>query len=220
MPRPDHEHAEGVVFCGGCQGVWTVTTETGTVYELDLDARTATRRPSRSGAPIWLDAGDGPHDPPAVVIPAEPRKLGPLPLIRLGEVRLGEPLELALSEDGADTTRSSTPVRTTTPAGGVGIALLPGGDVLRGFHHPRDCAEQPWGCWVHRPLPHPLTGAPVVWRADREIAERICSHGIGHPDPQGAAYVWQSRDVDVTRHGCDGCCGPLPDTLEPWLPNR
>ncbi len=44
------------------------------------------------------------------------------------------------------------------------------------------------------------------WRQDRRIMERICKHGIGHPDPDDAAFrKIMSGDSDTT-HGCDGCC--------------
>ena len=85
-------------------------------------------------------------------------------------------------------------------------------------HPPSACAGQGWGCWVHAPVEHALSSAPVRWRDDRAIAERICEHGIGHPDPQGAAYSWQVEGRDVTSHGCDGCCGGLPESLAAWLP--
>lgn len=62
-------------------------------------------------------------------------------------------------------------------------------------------------CWVHNPSDHHMTGWPVRWRADKHTAERVCEHGIGHPDPDDRAYHHrQGRDVSV--HGCDGCCAP------------
>lgn len=39
---------------------------------------------------------------------------------------------------------------------------------------------------------------PSVWRADRRLLERLCPHGVGHPDPD-------DRSADRV-HGCDGCC--------------
>lgn len=46
---------------------------------------------------------------------------------------------------------------------------------------------------------------PTHFREDRQIMERICPHGIGHPDPDDAAFR-ASRGDDDTVHGCDGCC--------------
>ena len=36
--------------------------------------------------------------------------------------------------------------------------------------------------------------------------ERICEHGVGHPDPDSLEFF---RSIGVTSmgiHGCDGCC--------------
>lgn len=63
-------------------------------------------------------------------------------------------------------------------------------------------------CSVHNPSDHRLKDAPLNWRADRRIMERICEHGIGHPDPDDAEYR-RKRDgnrYDSGIHGCDGCC--------------
>lgn len=40
------------------------------------------------------------------------------------------------------------------------------------------------------------------WRDDRSFMERICPHGVGHPDPD-------DEHADPI-HGCDGCCNPYP----------
>lgn len=40
--------------------------------------------------------------------------------------------------------------------------------------------------------------------------ERICPHGVGHPDPDHIAFVERVAGKDVASveavHGCDGCC--------------
>lgn len=54
-------------------------------------------------------------------------------------------------------------------------------------------------CTIHSPSNHAMTEFPQLWRVDRRIMERICPHGIGHPDPD------EVRVFDRT-HGCDGCC--------------
>lgn len=59
-------------------------------------------------------------------------------------------------------------------------------------------------CSVHNPSDHPLNKAPLHWRADRALMERICEHGIGHPDPDGLAY--SNKGWAEAVHGCDGCC--------------
>jgi hypothetical protein len=42
------------------------------------------------------------------------------------------------------------------------------------------------------------------WRGDRDMMERICTHGIGHPDPDDFRI---RMGFDSGVHGCDGCCG-------------
>ena len=63
--------------------------------------------------------------------------------------------------------------------------------------HPADkCAGE--HCVVHNPSDHNMRNMRTHWRSDRGITERICEHGVGHPDPD---------DPTTHRvHGCDGCC--------------
>lgn len=58
-------------------------------------------------------------------------------------------------------------------------------------------------CSLHNRTPHHMRDWPQNWREDRTIMERICSHGIGHPDPDDFKIV---RFLDKGEHGCDGCC--------------
>lgn len=44
------------------------------------------------------------------------------------------------------------------------------------------------------------------WRNDRGILERICPHGLGHPDPDQAEYWNETGQEWQFVHGCDGCC--------------
>lgn len=76
-------------------------------------------------------------------------------------------------------------------------------------HGPTRCSGE--HCCIHHPSSHPLDTAPLNWRADRCLMERICPHGVGHPDPDdldhkrrtlGDAYEGYAFDS----HGCDGCC--------------
>jgi hypothetical protein len=52
---------------------------------------------------------------------------------------------------------------------------------------------------------------PMFTRASRLI-ERVCPHGVGHPDPDSLGYFERVLSVDRVRflrlgdHGCDGCC--------------
>ena len=69
--------------------------------------------------------------------------------------------------------------------------------------HPRGwCAGE--FCSIHNPSDHPLKDAPLNWRADRGIMERICVHGVGHDDPDDLAY---RKLVGLEASGIHGCCG-------------
>jgi hypothetical protein len=66
-------------------------------------------------------------------------------------------------------------------------------------------------CCVHNPSDHPMLRWPMNWRGDRALMERICPHGIGHPDPDHLDFVQLTYGLhtayDEGVHGCDGCCG-------------
>jgi hypothetical protein len=68
-------------------------------------------------------------------------------------------------------------------------------------HLLKDCGPGP--CTIHRRTNHVMRPFSQHWRADRGIMERICSHGVGHPDPDD--YRVRIGD-DSGIHGCDGCC--------------
>lgn len=72
-------------------------------------------------------------------------------------------------------------------------------------HDPADCEGR--GCAIHnRPSEHPLRDAPLFWCTDRGILERICKHGMGHPDFDSALYLEKIGKGYENVHGCDGCC--------------
>ena len=59
-------------------------------------------------------------------------------------------------------------------------------------------------CTLHNRSDHKMRSFPQHWRADRGIMERICEHGVGHPDPD----EYRIRvGLDDGTHGCDFCCG-------------
>lgn len=75
-------------------------------------------------------------------------------------------------------------------------------------------------CAWHKPSDHHMKDWPKYVRVDRKdkLTERICSHGVGHPDPDEMQYLRDLKislddegsdtswiDVDGV-HGCDGCC--------------
>lgn len=69
-------------------------------------------------------------------------------------------------------------------------------EVLVKVHDPAICAGQ--SCTIHNLSDHHMRTFPQHWRSDRMFMERICSHGIGHPDPDELP--------GNSIHGCDGCC--------------
>lgn len=79
---------------------------------------------------------------------------------------------------------------------------------LRNVHKYHDCATD-W-CVIHRPSDHHMRHMPLLWRLDRMFFERICEHGVGHPDPDQITYWYAVLDESEAEaqsiHGCDGCC--------------
>jgi hypothetical protein len=71
-----------------------------------------------------------------------------------------------------------------------------GGFTLHNVHRPWDCLGGT--CWIHKPSAHHMRDWDVVWREDRQMLERLCEHGVGHPDPDQPLTDWV--------HGCCGCC--------------
>jgi hypothetical protein len=80
--------------------------------------------------------------------------------------------------------------------------------MLVNVHDRAVCAGHP--CCVHNPTNHHMYGWRQHWRSDRALMERLCRHGVGHPDPDHLDYVRRSRGGDAawaeSVHGCDGCC--------------
>lgn len=73
--------------------------------------------------------------------------------------------------------------------------------------HNRDmCTGRP--CVIHSPSEHKTRDWPMNFRFDKmALVERLCTHGVGHPDPDSVHYF---ETIGVERmgiHGCDGCCG-------------
>lgn len=71
-------------------------------------------------------------------------------------------------------------------------------------HDWADTCDQ--GCVIHNRTNHHMALWPLHWRGDRKIFERLCPHGIGHPDVDQYPY-WRATDqMWETVHGCCGCC--------------
>lgn len=88
--------------------------------------------------------------------------------------------------------------KTVVPDG-VGGTLT-----LVGVHPGDSCAGRP--CVVHNPTEHSMRSFRLHWRGDRGIFERICPHGIGHPDPDQFEFWRSTGQKHEAVHGCDGCC--------------
>lgn len=77
--------------------------------------------------------------------------------------------------------------------------------------HPKTADCKKHGCAIHAPTDHSMRTFPNHWRDDRRMMERICPHGVGHPDPDHIRFVARTRGEEAARvegvHGCDGCCG-------------
>ena len=81
------------------------------------------------------------------------------------------------------------------------------------YHTKKACAGQ--ACPFHNPSKHKMRKWPMNLRTDPwafPLIERMCEHGIGHPDPDSAAYMdrnfsEEDKKNGYTIHSCDGCCG-------------
>jgi len=79
---------------------------------------------------------------------------------------------------------------------------------LKNLHKNKDCVGF---CAIHHPSNHHMKNWKFVVRFDRGgLIERICKHGIGHPDPDSLTYLEGIGSSDKGVHGCDGCCSPKP----------
>jgi phage tail protein X len=88
---------------------------------------------------------------------------------------------------------------------------------LVGIHPETDDCHQ-FGCVVHHWSKHHMREMPLYWRDDAGKFERICPHGIGHPDPDGANYLKRRFGEEnestfyALVHGCCGIC-----CIEEWF---
>lgn len=75
-------------------------------------------------------------------------------------------------------------------------------------HSKNNCKGE--DCVIHNPSYHHMNGWPTNWRDDIGLMERVCSHGVGHPDPDDIAFTMllggPLARLDKSIHGCDGCC--------------
>jgi hypothetical protein len=67
-------------------------------------------------------------------------------------------------------------------------------------------------CCIHNPSDHIMKDFPTHWRDDRNLMERICPCGVGHPDPDDLAYKKMiGMDDAIGVHGCCGHCNPTKE---------
>lgn len=93
-------------------------------------------------------------------------------------------------------------VKVDVAKGVLGIQI---GKAWLRIHGAERCKGQP--CPFHNPSDHALSGAPMNVRMDRNaLVERMCEHGVGHPDPDSVDYFETVGKTGMGIHGCDGCC--------------
>lgn len=76
-------------------------------------------------------------------------------------------------------------------------------------HDKANCEGE--SCCIHNPSDHHMKDWPLHWRDDAGKMERLCPHGIGHPDPDEMAFLERINADSLSHigiHGCDGCCKP------------
>lgn len=58
-------------------------------------------------------------------------------------------------------------------------------------------------CIYHNPSAHHMDSWPIA-----RGGERVCPHGVGHPDPDYLAWRHRVTNGETVAgvHGCDGCC--------------
>jgi len=90
------------------------------------------------------------------------------------------------------------------------FVILPGGQKILA-HDESVCAGQET-CCIHKPSDHHMRDWQMNWRDDTRVMERICEHGVGHPDPDHLAHQRKFLRLDEIEwdsiHGCDSCCSP------------
>ena len=72
--------------------------------------------------------------------------------------------------------------------------------------HAESACEGP--CPIHLPSNHHMVNWPMKIRLDRvdKLTERVCFHGVGHPDPDSLSFLEKKLGDHVGVHGCCGCC--------------
>lgn len=88
------------------------------------------------------------------------------------------------------------------------VSKMPRGDPSLRLHPASQC-DRSTPCVIHRPSDHHMKGWMMCFRFDIGVplVERVCEHGVGHPDPDSLRYFLERGDYEhLSVHGCDGCC--------------
>ncbi len=81
---------------------------------------------------------------------------------------------------------------------------MPDGSLLVNVHDEGACTGH--HCVIHNPSAHHMRSWPLSWCNDRKVFERTCPCGVGHLDPDVAAFLKVAGRS--TGHGCcaSRCC--------------
>lgn len=74
--------------------------------------------------------------------------------------------------------------------------------IMHNVHSEDDCAGE--YCVLHNPSNHLMRDFDLLLR-ETTLMERVCSHGVGHPDPDSLAYF--TRNFPGSALDIHGCCG-------------
>lgn len=72
------------------------------------------------------------------------------------------------------------------------------------IHTKGDCKGP---CPIHSPSEHHMREWKMVLR-ETLLIERLCPHGVGHPDPDSLKFLDPKGDKCLAIHGCCGHCDP------------
>lgn len=66
-------------------------------------------------------------------------------------------------------------------------------------------------CTIHNRTDHLMRGFPQHYREDKGLMERVCAHGVGHPDPDEGAYIearfgYGALEAILIHGCCEGRC--------------
>lgn len=74
--------------------------------------------------------------------------------------------------------------------------------------HPPNSGCEEHGCVIHNPTLEAQMIGETFWSLAHGRMERICEHGVHHPDPDAVAWRLRKGLFPNVDHDCDGCCDP------------